>query len=157
MNAANPWCHIDSGWVTRGTALASYLVPKVDVLVATTFRSDQGGALAANYSIPLAVANAGGLVGTYANGAAPLVNLIQPGTLYGDRVNELDFKVAKVLRFGSTRTNIGIEIFNALNSAAVLTYSQGYSPAVLSGPGAWLQPTQVLTPRFVKFSATFDF
>ena len=66
VNAANPWCHIDSGWVTRGTALASYLMPKVDVLLATTFRSDQGGPLAANYTIPLAVAQAGG------SGRAPL-------------------------------------------------------------------------------------
>jgi hypothetical protein len=157
VNAANPWCHIDSGFVTRGTAIASYVLPKIDVLLATTFRSDQGGALAANYTIPLAAANAGGLVGAFANGASPIVNLVQPGTLYGDRVNELDFKVAKVLRFGSTRTNVGVELFNALNSAAVLTYNQTFSTTVVSGPGAWLQPTQVLTPRFVKFSATFDF
>jgi hypothetical protein len=158
VNASNPWCHIDSRFVTRGTALASYLVPKVDVLLATTFRSDQGGPLAANYTIPLAVAQAGGFNRTsFANGASPIVNLVEPGTLYGDRVNELDFKVAKVLRFGSTRTNVGVELFNALNSAAVLTYNQVFSPAVQSGPGAWLQPTQVLTPRFVKFSATFDF
>jgi len=157
VNASNPWCHIDSGFVTRGTALASYLVPKVDVLFATTFRSDQGGPLAANYTIPLAVAQAGGLAGAYANGVSPIVNLVQPGTLYGDRVNELDFKIAKVLRFGTTRTNVGIEIFNALNSAAVLTYNQVFNPAVQGGPGAWLQPTQVLTARFFKFSATFDF
>jgi hypothetical protein len=157
VNAANPWCHIDSGFVTRGTAIASYVLPKVDVLLATTFRSDQGGPLAANYTIPVALANAGGLVGTFANGVAPVVNVIQPGTLYGDRVNELDLKVAKVLRFGGTRTNIGVELFNALNASPVLTYNQVFSPAVLSGAGAWLQPTQVLTPRFVKFSATFDF
>jgi len=103
------------------------------------------------------VAQAGGLVGAYANGVSPTVNLVQPGTLYGDRVNELDFKIAKVLRFGTTRTNVGIEIFNALNSAAVLTYNQVFNPAVQGGPGAWLQPTQVLTARFFKFSATFDF
>ena len=157
VNAANPWCHIDSGFVTRGTALASYLIPKVDVLFATTFRSDQGAPLAANYSIPIALAQAGGLAGTFANGVSPTVNLIQPGTLYGDRVNELDFKIAKVLRFGGTRTNVGVEVFNALNSNAVLTYNQTFSPAVQSGPGSWLQPTQVLTARFVKFSATFDF
>jgi hypothetical protein len=158
VNASNPWCHIDSGFVTRGTAIASYILPKVDVLLAATFRSDQGGALAANYTIPLAVAQAGGFNRTtFANGQSPIVNLVQPGTLYGDRVNELDFKVAKVLRFGSMRTNVGVELFNALNSAAVLTYNQTFSTTVVSGPGAWLQPTQVLTPRFVKFSATFDF
>ena len=44
-----------------------------------------------------------------------------------------------------------------MNSNAVLTYNQVFSTAVQSGPGAWLQPTQVMTPRFLKFSATFDF
>ena len=118
-------------------ALASYLIPKVDVLFGTTFRSDQGGPLAANYTIPLAVAQAGGLNrAAFANGISPIVNLVQPGTLCGDRVNELDFKIAKVLRFGSTRTNVGLEVFNALNSAAVLTYNQAFNPLVQSGPGA---------------------
>ena len=158
VNASNPWCHIDSRFVTRGTALASYLIPKIDVLFATTFRSDQGGPLAANYTIPLSVAQAGGFNRTtFANGQSPIVNLVEPGTLYGDRVNELDLKIAKVLRFGSTRTNIGLEVFNALNSNAVLTYNQVFNPNVQSGVGAWLQPTQVLTSRFFKFSATFDF
>jgi hypothetical protein len=157
VNATNPWCHIDTGWITRATALGSYVVPKIDVLVSSTFRSDQGGQLAANWTIPLAAAQAGGLVGTFANGISPVVNLVQPGTLYGDRVNELDFKIAKIVRFGGTRLNAGLEIYNALNANAVLTYAQTFSTAVQSGPGAWLQPTQVMTPRFFKFTAQFDF
>jgi hypothetical protein len=157
VTASNPWCHLDTGWVTRATALASYVVPKADVLVSTTFRSDQGGLLAANWTIPLATAQAGGLVGTFANNVAPTVNLVQPGTLYGDRVNELDFKIAKIVRFKGTRLNAGLEIYNALNANATLTYNQTFNPAVPSGPGGWLQPTQVMTPRFFKLTAQFDF
>jgi hypothetical protein len=157
VNAANPWCHIDTGWLTRATFLGSYVVPKVDVLVSSTFRSDQGGQLAANYLIPLALAQAGGLVGTFANNVSPQINLIQPGTLYGDRVNELDFKLAKIFRFAGTRLNAGIEIYNALNANATLTYAQTFTLTNFSGPGAWLQPTQVMTPRFFKFTAQFDF
>ena len=70
------------------------------------------------------------------NAANATVNLIAPGTLYGDRVNELDFKIAKILKVGRTRTSAGIEIYNALKSNAVLTYSQGFSSTVQSGPGA---------------------
>jgi hypothetical protein len=157
VTPSNPWCHVDSGWVTRATALGSYTIPKVDVLIATTFRSDQGGTLAANYTIPFAVAQAGGLTHPYANGVSPIVNLVQPGTLYGDRVNELDFKFGKLLRFGSTRTNIGLEMYNALNASAVLTYNQTFNPAVQAGPGAWLQPLTIMTPRFFKITAQFDF
>jgi hypothetical protein len=157
VNAANPWCHIDTGWLTRATFLGSYVVPKVDVLVSSTFRSDQGGQLAANYLIPTALAQAGGLVGTFANNVSPTINLVQPGTLYGDRVNELDFKIAKIFRFAGTRLNAGIEIYNALNANATLTYAQTFTLTNVSGPGAWLQPTQVMTPRFFKFTAQFDF
>jgi hypothetical protein len=157
VTASNPWCHLDTGWVTRATALASYIVPKVDVLVSGTFRSDQGGLLAANWTIPLTAAQAGGLVGTFANNVSPTVNLVQPGTLYGDRVNELDFKLAKIFRFGGTRLNAGLEIYNALNANAALTYNQTFNPAVPAGPGGWLQPTQVMTPRFFKLTAQFDF
>ena len=85
-------------------------------------------------------------------------------TAFGNPIGNAWFSIfvgwlAKVLivRFGGARLNAGIEIYNALNANAVLTYFQTFSPAALSGPGAWLQPTQVMTPRFFKLTAQFDF
>ena len=46
--ATNPWCSTSTGFITRYTGLGSYTLPKVDVLLSGTFRSDQGGQLAAN-------------------------------------------------------------------------------------------------------------
>ena len=80
------------------------------------------------------------------------VNLIQPGTLYGDRVNEIDIRFAKIVRFGRTRTNVGVDVYNLINTSPILTYNQNFVPN-----GNWLVPTSVLQPRFLKFSATFDF
>jgi hypothetical protein len=80
------------------------------------------------------------------------INLVAPGEVWGDRVNEIDLRIAKVLRFGRTRTSIGIDVFNVMNSAAVLTYNQTFVPG-----GTWLQPLSVLTPRFVKIGAQIDF
>ena len=57
-----------------------------------------------------------------------------------------------MLRFGRTRTNVGLDIYNLFNSSAVLSYNQTFIPG-----GTWLQPLMVLTPRFVKFSAQLDF
>ena len=65
------------------------------------------------------------------------MNLIAPGTLYGDRVNEFDVRIAKVLRFGRTRTNVGFDIYNILNSNPVLTYNAAFIPN-----GSWLVPTR---------------
>jgi hypothetical protein len=80
------------------------------------------------------------------------VNLITPGTLYGDRINQLDFRVAKNLKFGSKRLTVGVDLYNALNSSAVLTYNNAYVPS-----GTWLQPISVLTPRLARISAEFLF
>ena len=60
--------------------------------------------------------------------------------------------MAKVLRFGRTRANVGVDLYNLLNSSAVLSYNQTFVPG-----GSWLQPLLVLTPRFVKFTAQLDF
>ena len=153
LTLTNPYCHTDSGFVTRVTGLGSYTVPKVDVLVSGTFRSDQGATLAANYTVTSAVAAQ--TLGRPLAGNTPnvTVNLIAPGTLYGDRVNEIDFRIAKVLRFGRTRTNVGFDIYNVLNANPVLTYNSAFIP----NGGNWLVPTSVLQSRFVKFSASIDF
>jgi hypothetical protein len=92
--------------------------------------------------------------------AAPTatVNLIEPGTLYGDRVNELDFHVAKILKFGRLRTNVGIDIYNLTNRAPALTYNQSFVlPPATSPNGSWLTPLSPRLARFLKISAQFDF
>ena len=121
-------------------------------------RSDHGGDLAANW----AAGNSAtvGLNRLFAGvaGSTITVNLIEPGTLYGDRVNQFDLCAAKILRFGRTRLNVGFDVYNILNSAPVLTYNQAFVlPTAADPDGSWLQPTSVLQSRFAKFSAQIDF
>ena len=154
----NPWCDTSTGWVTRLTGLGTYTIPKIAVQVAGTFRSDQGANLAANWAAPNAATV--GLNRPFAGvaGTTVTVNLIEPGTLYGDRVNQFDMRFAKILRFGRTRTNVGFDIYNIMNSSPVLTYNQTFVLPTAANPnGSWLTPTSVLQPRFVKFSAQIDF
>lgn len=150
-SAVNPHCDTSIKGV-RFSGLGSYTIPKVDVQVSGTFRSDQGTVLAANYVVTSAVAAQ--TLGRPLSNAAPnvTVNLIEPGTLYGDRITEVDMRFAKILRFGRTRTNIGFDIYNILNAAPVIGYNQGFIPN-----GNWLVPNLVLTPRFAKFSVQVDF
>jgi hypothetical protein len=153
QSPTNPWCDTSSGWLTRVTALGSYTVPKVDVQVSGTLRSDPGGQLAANWTAPNSATV--GLNRPFAGlGSQTItVNLIEPGTLYGDRVNQIDMRFAKILRFGRSRTTVGFDVYNLVNSNAVLTYNQTFSPATTT----WLRPNSVLQARFVKFSAQVDF
>jgi hypothetical protein len=148
----DPYCHRDPGFVTRLSGLAAYTVPKIDVLLSGTFRSDQGTELAAQYVVSSAIVAQ--TLGRPLAGGAPSVtiNLIEPGTVYSDRVNAIDMRIAKVLRFGRTRTNVGLDVYNVLNSDAVLAYNQAFNPG-----GRWLVPTTVMQSRFAKLSATIDF
>jgi hypothetical protein len=149
---ADPYCKNDPGFVTRATGLATYTVPKIDVLVSGTVRSDQGSPLLANYTVTSA--EAAKTLGRPLSGNAPsiVVNLLEPGSAWGDRVNEVDVKVAKVLRIGRTRSTLGIDVYNLLNSNPILTYNQAFTPG-----GSWLVPTSVLSARFFKLSASIDF
>jgi hypothetical protein len=147
-----PYCENNPGFVTKVTGLGSYTVPRVDVLIGVTFRSDQGAPLRATWNAPVAAVTAALGRPAVGVGNTIAIDLIAPGEKWGDRVNEIDFRFAKIFRFGRARTHVGIDIFNVLNSDAILTYNQTFTPG-----GAWLAPQSVLTPRFVKVSAQIDF
>ena len=149
----NPWCDYAQS-LFRATALGAYVIPFVDVQIAGTFRSDQGDELAANWSATSA--STVGLNRPFSGTSTTVsVNLIEPGTLYGDRVNQFDLRLAKILRFAKTRANVGVDFYNVFNANPVLTYNSAFIPN--QAINTWLRPNSVLTPRFVKFSAQFDF
>ena len=55
-------------------------------------------------------------------------------------------------QLGRARTTVGVDIYNLLNSAAILSYNQAF----IAG-GAWLGPTSDMSARFAKLSLSFDF
>ena len=84
------------------------------------------------------------------NANSVTINLIEPQTLFGDRINQVDFRIAKVLRFGRTRTQVGVDIFNLMNSNVALGYLQTFG-------ATWLRPTTVMDARFARVSGQIDF
>jgi hypothetical protein len=157
VNPGNPYCHSDPGLITKATALGSYTIPKIDVSIAGTLRSDQGGVLAANWNAPVALVSAALGRPAAVVGTTVPINLVAPGEVWGDRVNAFDLRFGKILRFGRTRYNVGLDIINVLNSDAILSYNQSFNPAATVPAQRWLAPTSVLTSRFVKLSAQIDF
>ena len=152
INPVNPFCHVSPPFLTQFRGLGSYIVPRVDVLVSATFQSVPGAQLAANWGVPNALVLPS-LGRPLSGGAANVtVNIVEPGEQYGDRTNQFDVRVGKILRFGRTRTQVSLDVYNLLNSSAVLTYNQAFIPN-----GAWLTPNSVLTARFMRISGQFDF
>jgi len=80
------------------------------------------------------------------------VNLIPPATLYSDRRNNIDFRVAKIIRYGRTRTLVGVDI----TTSRTQTWRPD-SPDVLADEHAWLTPTSIQPARYARVSAQIDF
>ena len=138
------------------TGIGWYIIPKIDVLFAGTIRSDQGAVLQANWNAPNAV------IAPIA-GPEPLRQPAQrldqppaPGDAWGDRVNEIDLRIAKVLRFGRTRTNVGIDVYNLINSARRPEPEPDVQSQCDNRVRRVAGTAIGLTPRFVKISAQID-
>ncbi len=161
----NPFCHVETGLLPQVKLIGAYEIPKIAVQTSVAYSGKAGiqvsgfgtpagvgGALAANYTVSNAAIAP--QLGRSLSGGAPnaTVNIVQPGVLYGDRVNEIDVRFGKILKFGKTRTTVGVDIYNLLNSDAILSYNQAF----IAG-GAWLIPTSEMSARFAKLSLQFDF
>ena len=149
IGPTNPYCQTDSGFVTQVKLLGTYIVPKIDVQISGTFQALPGPTIAANYNAPNSVVIPS-LGRPLSGGAANVtVNLIDPGSMYGERLNQLDLRFGKIFRFGPARANVGVDLFNALNANPVLTENSNYA--------AWRTPQSILQPRYARISAQIDF
>ena len=129
---ANPWCRVEEPFRTSFRGLGTYIVPKVDVNLSLTWRSDPGADLAANYVVTIAIAQPS--LGRPLSSGTVTVNLVEPGTLYGARQNNLDMRIAKIFRIRGTRAQFGVDLYNLLNTDVVTMYNEGYAaPTATSG------------------------
>jgi hypothetical protein len=167
-------CHVTERWATSMRGIASYTLPKVDVLVSALVRStssafpnvfatsanaaaSNGTSLSAIYQVPNAdVAKA---LGRLPSGAVPNptgttgVELLLPGQLYGhDQVTQVDMRFAKNLRFSGRRMLLGLDLYNIFNTNDWTIYNNQF------GDGSnWYRPTAIVAPRFVRINVTVDF
>jgi hypothetical protein len=140
---------MESPFLTQVKFIGVYTVPRIDVQVSGTFQSIPGPQVAANFVASNALV-APSLGRPLSGGAANVtVAILEPGALYGERMNQLDLRFAKILRFGQTRTTVGIDVANAFNNNAVLTESAAF--------GTWRRPQSILIARFAKLTVQLDF
>ena len=149
-----PFCHQLTNFLTDVRVQSIYTVPKVDVQLGAVLRSSPGPAISANQVIPNAVV-APSLGRSLSGGASNVtVNLVAPGTLYGDRVNELDLRIGKKLKFGHLRNVISLDVLQCANANPALTEGTTYQNTTITG---WRVPTSIQPARFAKISLQVDF
>ena len=166
-------CHNAEPWQTQLRGLASYVIPKVDVLVSATVRSQPEiqlsnatvltGNTSAQWQVPNSVIQAA--FGKLPPGALAAGTTIIPladneHRVWSDeRRTQVDMRFAKVLRFGRTRTDVGVDLNNLFNT----NYASGFNTAYIYGtdnaprPSGWGAPTNLVNPRFVRLNFTVNF
>jgi hypothetical protein len=154
----NPYCHQESPYQTSFRGLATYTVPKIDVLLSTVFQdkpnigTDQLASLQATYTLSAAdIAAASAQLGRPLTNTAPQVNLIAPGQVYGPRIRTLDLAVKKILRFGAQRVTVGLDMYNLTNNNVTLAFN----PTFVPGTAGWNAPTSYMNPRVFRLNAEF--
>ena len=65
------------------------------------------------------------------------------------RLNQLDLRIGKILRWKRTRSAVSVDFFNLLNSATVTAVGANVS-------GNWLAPSGIVSARLMKFSYQLD-
>jgi carboxypeptidase family protein len=152
--SANNWlpasnCRQQSNFLTNVKFLGVYMIPRVDVQVSTTVQSYPGPLIVANYVATNAVI-APRLGRSLSGGAANMtVNIVEPGTMYGERSNQVGLRLAKILNAGGARTTASLDIYNLFNANAILTQSNAFA--------SWQRPQSILNPRWAKIVLQVDF
>jgi hypothetical protein len=154
LGVVNPQCRLEEPYRTDFRGLATYTIPRLDVQVSGTWISTPGDSMRAEFVANNAWIAAGPQpLGRELTGSSNVsVNLIEPFTVWEERRNTIDLRVAKILRFGGTRTQIGVDIYNALNADTITGQNDRFTPG-----GSWLTPTNIVPARYARISAQVDF
>jgi hypothetical protein len=133
---------------TQVKLLGSYTLP-YDVQVAATLQSFPGPERRAEHVYSSAEVEAS--LGRPLSATRTVrVNLIAPGTLYGNRINQLDLRFAKTFAFGGTRLKAMLDLYNTLNNNAGLFY-------YLAFDANWERPAMIMPARMAKVAFQLDF
>ena len=149
------FCHMATPYLAQYKALASYTLP-YGVRLSGTLQSLPFGQAAIQTGVAAnnVYNNANRLTSTTLGRPFTLaqqnVNLIYPGTFYGDRLNQVDIRLTKIVNVGRGRIDFNVDFYNAFNSDVIIAENFAFGPA-------FRRPLTVIQPRFVKFMARWDF
>jgi hypothetical protein len=82
--------------------------------------------------------------------ATVTVPILEPFTMFEDRLTQLDVRLSRIFRFGGTRLQGMFDVYNVFNASSVLGVNTTYG-------SAWLVPTSVMAGRLFKFGAQLNF
>jgi hypothetical protein len=150
--AARPgFCHVAPPFQAQVKAFVTYPLPWWGFRASATYQSLPGPEIDASYVATNAqiMPSLGRNLSAGANGTAT-IDLIPFGTVFADRINQVDFRLTKSVKVGRVRLNPSLDLYNLLNASPILGVNTRYGPS-------WLTPTQILPGRLFKFGAQVTF
>jgi hypothetical protein len=143
------FCHQETPFRPSMKFLTTYTVPRVDVAVSASFQNIPGPEILASFTATNAVVTPS--LGRNLSGGASniVVNIVDPGTMYGERLNQLDVRFAKIVRVGQARVNAGVDVYNVFNGNAVVRLNPAFA--------TWQRPQEILNHRFAKLVLQLSF
>jgi hypothetical protein len=142
------FCHVTPPFFQPDVKLSVSRLLPWDLQVSATMQSSAGPQITANYTIRT---NQVVGLGRALSAGQAVIALIEPGTMYADRINQVDARLSKSIRLGArSRVRVMVDSYNLLNAATSLSHNNTFG-------GQWLRPQSILPGRFVKFGAQWDF
>ena len=139
-------CEVTPPFQTQVKFAGVYPLPWGDVMTSATYQTLVGTEILANWTIPASTIPSE----LGARPKNPSIPLVSPGTLYGDRLHQVDFRISKIFRFlDQGRVQGMVDIYNMFNTNPVLRQNNTFGPA-------WQGPITILTGRLLKFGFQFD-
>jgi hypothetical protein len=136
----------DVPWRTTLKVSGSYPLP-FGVRFSGVFQSTAGDVINQTYLVT--ATNFRAITGVAMGQASVNLRLNEPGSLYLDRVNQLDFTIAKAITIRQLRLTPELSLFNMLNANPIVSVTTAY-PSVGT-------PLRILDARLIRFGVTARF
>ncbi len=144
------YCNIRPPFLTQYKFYGSYPLAW-GLSASATYQSTPGPMVQATYTARNAeiAPSLGRNLSAGANGTAT-VQLVPDGTLYGDRLNQVDFRLMKTFTLGPKRVQTQFDIYNLFNGNPVISQNNAFG-------SAWQRPTVIQVGRLFKVGMQLNF
>ena len=141
-------CDRTENWLTQVKLLGSYTLP-YDIQLAATLQNQPGPERKAVVLVTGTETSLGRPLVVHDGGAR--IDLLAPGSAYGERFNQLDLRFTKILNLGgATRLRAMFDLFNVFNANAVVAEDPTFG-------ANWPIPVGIMPGRLAKFAFQLDF
>ena len=135
--------------------VVGYTTLPLDVQISGTYQFTQGVNILAPWTATnAALTAAGSTLGRPLVSTSKTFNLIEPGAVYGDNLNQLDLRASKRFKMNRVTFKVDADVYNVFNSNWIYRQNTTFS---LASTSAWLKPIDVLQGRLFKIGGQFSF